>query len=54
MNSNLREDIQQFLREFDIHGPELAKCGWAGNPDFYLLKQARKFLIRVLEDEGDN
>ena len=50
MNSNLREEIQQFLREFDINGPELAKCDWKGNPDFYLLKQARKFLIRAVNE----
>ena len=50
MSSNLKEEIQQFLRTFDIHGPELAKCDWAGNPDFHLLKQARKLLIRVVND----
>ena len=50
MNSNLRGEIQQFLREFDIHGPELAKCDLTGNPDFHLLKQARKFLIRAVNE----
>ena len=54
MNSNLQEDIQKFLRTFDIKGPELAECDWAGNPDFHLLKQARKLLIEALQDEVKN
>ena len=54
MNSKLREEIQQFLKTFDIHGPELAKCDWAGNPDFHLLKQARKFLIRAVSEPDRN
>lgn len=52
MNSNLQEDIQQFLRTWDIHGPELAEKDWAGNADFHLLKQARKLLIEALQDQG--
>jgi hypothetical protein len=54
MNSNLQEEIQQFLKTFEIHGPELAKCDWAGNPDFHLLKQARKLLVRVVNEPDRN
>ena len=54
MNNDLREEIQQFLKTFDIHGPELAKCDWAGNPDFHLLKQARKLLIRAVSEPDLN
>lgn len=52
MNSNLQEDIQQFLRTWDIHGPELAEKDWAGNVDFHLLKRARALLIESLQVLG--
>jgi hypothetical protein len=53
MNSNLQEDIQRFLRTFDAHGPELAERDWAGNVDFFLLKQARALLIKVLQQDPE-
>jgi hypothetical protein len=54
MNSKLQQEITQFLSEFDINGPELAKCDWAGNPDFHLLKQARKLLVRAVQEPDRN
>lgn len=54
MNSKLQQEITQFLNTFDIHGPELAKCDWEGNPDFHLLKEARKLLIRAVSEPDRN
>ena len=54
MNSNLQEDIQRFLRTFDANGPELAEKDWAGNVDFYLLKQARELLLRAVQEPDRN